>query len=83
MAARARLIASTANSPSWRTIEMLGGAGRRRGPPHSLRAAFAVRFLESHPGEVEALQRLMGHSKTEPTQIYLRRLDRETSNGAG
>jgi len=36
-----------------------------------------VRFRESHPGEVEALQRLMGHSKMETTQIYLRRLDRE------
>jgi hypothetical protein len=36
-----------------------------------------VRFLESHPGEVEALQRFMGHSKMETTQIYLRRLDRE------
>jgi hypothetical protein len=36
-----------------------------------------VRFLETHPGEVEALQRLMGHSKMETTQIYLRRVDRE------
>jgi hypothetical protein len=41
-----------------------------------------VRFLETHPGEVEALQRLMGHSKMETTQIYLRRLDRERGDGA-
>ena len=43
----------------------------------SLRAAFAVRFLESHRGGVEAQQRLTGHSKMETTQIHLRRLDRE------
>ncbi len=40
-----------------------------------LHAAFAVRLLETHPGELEALQRLMGHSKLETTQIHLRRLD--------
>ena len=45
--------------------------------PHSLRAAFAVRFRETHPGELEALQRLMGHSKIETTQIYLRRYNDE------
>jgi site-specific recombinase XerD len=61
----------------WRTVKRIG---RRVGVdvhPHSLRAAFAVHFLETHPGELEALQRLMGHSKIETTQIYLRRLDRE------
>jgi integrase len=47
--------------------------------PHSLRAAFAVEFLETHPGELEALRRLLGHSKPETTQISLRRLDRERS----
>ncbi|HVU77357.1 MAG TPA: tyrosine-type recombinase/integrase [Gaiellaceae bacterium] len=41
--------------------------------PHALRAAFAVQFLETHPGELEALQRLLGHRKPETTQIYLRR----------
>jgi integrase len=54
--------------------------GRRAGvvvTPHSLRAAFAVQFLETHPGELEALQRLLGHRKPETTQIYLRRLDNE------
>jgi site-specific recombinase XerC len=54
--------------------------GRRAGIEvhlHSLRAAFAVQFLETHLGELEALQRLMGHSKIETTQICLRRLDRE------
>ena len=61
----------------WRTIKKLGERAGVEVHPHSLRAAFAVRFLESHPGEVEALQRLMGHAKMETTQVYLRRLDRE------
>jgi hypothetical protein len=30
----------------------------------------AVNFLESHPGELEALQALMGHSKIETTQVF-------------
>jgi integrase/recombinase XerD len=61
----------------WRTVKRLGARAGVEVHPHSLRAAFAVKFLETHPGEVEALQRLMGHSKMETTQIYLRRLDRE------
>ena len=43
------------------------------------RAAFAVRFLETHVGDLEALQALMGHKRIETTQVYLRRLDRETA----
>jgi integrase len=59
----------------WRTIKRLGKRARIEVHPHALRAAFAVKFLETHPGELEALQRLMGHIKIETTQIYLRRLD--------
>jgi len=44
---------------------------------HAVRAAFAVEFLETHPGEREALQRLMGHNKADTTEIYLRRLNKE------
>ena len=36
-----------------------------------------MQILETHPGELDALQRLLGHRKPEPTQIYLRRLDKE------
>jgi hypothetical protein len=43
----------------------------------AVRAAFAVEFLETHPGEREALQRLMGHTKVDTTEIYLRRLNKE------
>jgi site-specific recombinase XerC len=61
----------------YRTVKRLGDRAGISVHPHSLRAAFAVQFLETHPGELEALQRLMGHSKIETTQIYLRRLDSE------
>jgi integrase len=63
----------------YRTVKRLGARARIEVHPHSLRAAFAVEFLETHPGELEALRRLLGHSKPETTQIYLRRLDRERS----
>jgi len=43
---------------------------------HSIRAAFAVRFLEENPGRAEALQALMGHSSVATTYGYLRRYDR-------
>jgi hypothetical protein len=38
-----------------------------------------VEFLGTHPGELDPLRRLLGHSKPETTQIYLRRVDRERS----
>jgi hypothetical protein len=37
---------------------------------------FAVAFLESHEGAVEALQALMNHSRIDTTQVYLRALNR-------
>lgn len=64
------------NRVIWRTVKRLGKRANIEVHPHAIRAAFAVQFLETHPGEIEALQRLMGHSKMETTQVYLRRLDR-------
>jgi integrase len=64
------------NRVIWRTVKRLGRRANVEVHPHAIRAAFAVQFLETHPGEIEALQRLMGHSKMETTQVYLRRLDR-------
>ncbi len=60
-----------------RYVKALGKRADVKVTPHSLRAAFAVLFLETHPGELEALQRLLGHRKPETTQIYLRRMDNE------
>lgn len=44
--------------------------------PHALRAAFAVQYLDQHPGDLDALQKLMGHTRAETTQVYLRRHDK-------
>lgn len=43
---------------------------------HALRAAFAVRYLETHPGDLEALQELMGHEDLTTTRVYLDMLNR-------
>jgi integrase len=61
----------------WRTVKKVAERVGVRTTVHSIRAAFAVRFLETHTGDLEALQALMGHSRIETTQVYLRRLDRE------
>ena len=61
----------------WRLVRGVAARVGVRSHVHALRAAFAVHYLESHPGDLEALQALMGHRKLETTQIYLRKLDRE------
>ena len=43
---------------------------------HAFRAAFAVHFLETHPGKDKTLQFLLGHASGETTKHYTRRLDR-------
>jgi len=61
----------------WRTVKRVAArVGIDEVHAHSIRAAFAVRFLETHVGDLEALQALMGHKKIETTQVYLRRLNR-------
>lgn len=42
---------------------------------HSLRAAFAVYYLERFPGEIESLRQIMGHESIATTQHYLSELD--------
>jgi integrase/recombinase XerC len=52
---------------------------KRAGIPahvHAVRAAFATHYLETHPGHLEALQALMGHTRSDTTQVYLRKLNR-------
>jgi integrase len=46
---------------------------------HALRAAFATHYLDMHPGQIEALQDLLGHARIETTLVYLRRRDRRRS----
>ena len=43
--------------------------------PHALRAAFAVHYLDQNDGDTYGLQKLMGHTRPETTQVYLRRHD--------
>jgi integrase len=60
----------------WRLVKVIGKRVGVETHPHALRHAFSVRFLEQHPGEIEALQRLLDHSKIETTQRYLRAMER-------
>ena len=60
----------------WRLVKTIGHRVGIETHPHALRHAFSVRFLEQHPGEIEALQRLLGHSKIETTQRYWRAMER-------
>jgi integrase len=62
-------------------LRIVKDVGKRAGIPqvfpHALRHAFSVRFLEQHPGEIEALQRLLGHARMETTQRYLRAMEQQ------
>jgi site-specific recombinase XerD len=60
----------------WKLVREVADRAHVKTHVHALRAAFAVAFLEQHPGEVIALQELMGHKRPETTNVYLRRLDR-------
>jgi site-specific recombinase XerD len=61
----------------WRVTKRVA---KRAGVPahvHALRAAFATFYLETHPGDLEGLRELLGHSSLEVTKVYLRKLDRQ------
>jgi len=63
----------------WRTVRRVADRAGVKAHTHSLRAAFAVFYIEQHPGDREALKELMGHRSIETTEVYLRRLDREVA----
>ena len=63
----------------WRTVCKVATRAGVRAHTHSLRAAFAVYYLETNPGEVESLKELLGHRSILTTQVYLRRLDRSAA----
>lgn len=60
----------------WRIVRKVAERAGVDTHVHALRAAFAVHFLEEKPGELVALQKLMGHRRLETTLVYLRRLNR-------
>lgn len=60
----------------WRIVKEVAERAGVTTHVHALRAAFAVHYLQSKPGELVGLQKLMGHRRIETTMVYLRRLDR-------
>jgi integrase/recombinase XerD len=60
----------------WRIVKAVAARAGVTAHTHSLRAAFACFYLETHAGDVVALQELMGHRSPTTTGIYLRKLDR-------
>jgi integrase/recombinase XerD len=60
----------------WETVRRVAGRAGVQRHVHAIRAAFAVHYLETHPGDLEALQALMGHTRSDTTQVYLRKLNR-------
>ena len=68
--------AERSNKIIWETVVRVGERVGVRATVHAMRRAFAVLFLTSHPGAIEALQALMNHSRIDTTQVYLRALNR-------
>jgi integrase len=58
------------------TVKKVTGRARVTTHVHALRAAFAVRFDETYPGDTLALKEWLGHSRYETTMVYLRRKDK-------
>jgi integrase len=63
----------------WRLVKKVAKRAGVEVHVHALRAAFACFYLETHPGDVEALQTLMGHRSMDTTKVYLRKLDRRVA----
>jgi integrase len=68
--------AERSNKIIWETVIRVGERAGVRATVHAMRRAFAVLFLTSHPGAIEALQALMNHSRIDTTQVYLRAFNR-------
>jgi integrase len=63
----------------YETVKKVAARAGVEATPHALRAAFAVQFDETHPGQVIALKELLGHSRIETTMVYLRRKDKQAA----
>ena len=59
-----------------RVKQAADGRGRRASSLTRYGIPFSVRFLETHPGEVEALQRMLGHARMETAARYTRAMER-------
>lgn len=63
----------------WRIVKDVARRAGVEAHAHALRAAFAVFYLEANPGNIEALRELMGHRSLQTTDVYLRRLNKDTA----
>jgi len=68
--------AERCNKVIWNTVVIVAERVGVIATAHTLRRAFAVAFLESHPGAIESLQALMNRSRIDTTQVYLRALNK-------
>ena len=64
------------NKVIWSTVVKVAERAGVRSTVHALRRAFAVAFLTSNPGAIEALKELLNHSRIDTTQTYLNALNR-------
>ncbi len=71
--------AERCNKVIWQTVVIVAQRAGVRATSHALRRAFAVAFLTSNPGAIEALQALMNHRRIDTTQVYLQALNRAKS----
>lgn len=62
----------------WRVVKRVASRAGVDTHVHALRAAFAVAYLEQHPGDTYGAQQLLGHVNPQTTQVYLRKLDKDT-----
>ena len=60
----------------WNIVKRVADRAGVEAHTHSLRAAFAVFYLETHERDTVALKELMGHRTIATTEIYLRKLDK-------
>ena len=68
--------AERCNKVIWNTVVIVAERVGVVATVHAFRRAFAVAFLETHPGALESLQALMSHSRIDTTQVYLKALNR-------
>ena len=68
--------AERSNKVIWETVVKIARRAGVRSTAHALRRAFAVAFLTSNPGAIEALKELLNHSRIDTTQVYLKALNR-------
>jgi integrase len=69
--------AERTNKVVYETLKTVATRAGVQATAHAMRRAFAVNFMRSHPGAIESLQALLGHSRIDTTEAhYLRAFDR-------